>query len=121
MQKAGDHGTILSLDPAGLGAMTVHVSIGQAAQVNVQFVPSLPQTAHLLTAHLDDLRQNMAEAGLALGQASVRSDAGSAGGHGRTFSQDSRPSAASRPTPTPAALTGAGAEQNRRGGFSAYA
>ncbi len=121
MQKSGDNSTILSLDPAGLGAMTVHVSIGQGSQVNVQFVPSLPQTAHLLNSNLDDLRQAMTAAGIALGQTSVRSDGGNAGGNGGYFSQPSRQGAASRSNPIAPALSNSGVAKDRFGGLSAYA
>jgi len=121
MQKSGDNSTILSLDPAGLGAMTVHVSTSQGSQVNVQFVSSLPQTAHLLNSNLDDLRQAMTAAGIALGQTSVRSDGGNAGGNGGYFSQPSRQGAASRSNPIAPALSNSGVAKDRFGGLSAYA
>jgi flagellar hook-length control protein FliK len=122
MQKAGDHRAILSLDPAGLGSMTVHVSIGQGSQVNVQFVPSLPQTAHLLTSHLDDLRQAMTEAGISLGQTSVGSDGGNASGNGGgQFSQAPRSAVSTRPNQTAQAVSHIGGGENRAGGVSAYA
>jgi len=122
MQKTGDHSTILSLDPAGLGSMTVHVSIGQGPQVNVQFVPSLPQTAHLLTSHLDDLRQAMTEAGISLGQTSVGSDGGNASGNGGgPFGQAPRSGVSTGSNQAALALSNSGGAENRAGGVSAYA
>lgn len=80
MHKSGDASTILRLDPAGLGALTIHVSIGDGARINVQFTPAVAQTAHIINSNLDDLRQAMTAAGLSLGQSFVSTGGGQTGG-----------------------------------------
>ena len=79
MHKSGQISTVLRLDPPGLGALSVHIAVGQSAQVNVQFIPTVAQTAQLLNNSLVDLRQAMAAAGLTLGQTQV-SGGGQGGG-----------------------------------------
>ena len=71
MQRAGNTTTTLRLDPPGLGELAVHISLSQSNQVNVQLIPSVPQTAQLLNANLMDLRHAMTAAGLTLGQTQV--------------------------------------------------
>jgi flagellar hook-length control protein FliK len=71
MQQSGQTNAVLQLDPAGLGAVSVHVALGHNAQINVQFVPAVAQTAQLLNNGLDGLRQAMAASGLTLGQVQV--------------------------------------------------
>ena len=80
MQRAGNNTTTLRLDPPGLGELSVHISMNQDALVNVQLIPSVPQTAQLLNANLMDLRHAMTAAGLSLGQTQV-------GGNGAGGSQ----------------------------------
>ena len=71
MHQNGQSNVVLRLDPPGLGALSIHIALGHNSEVNVQFIPTIPQTAQLLNSGLDDLRQAMANAGLALGQAQV--------------------------------------------------
>jgi flagellar hook-length control protein FliK len=71
MQQSGQNNAVLQLDPAGLGAVSVHVALGHNAQINVQFIPAVAQTAQLLNNGLDGLRQAMAASGLTLGQVQV--------------------------------------------------
>lgn len=71
MHQNGQSNAVLRLDPPGLGALSIHIALGHNSEVNVQFIPTIPQTAQLLNSGLDDLRQAMANAGLALGQAQV--------------------------------------------------
>ncbi len=78
MYRSGHSSLVLRLDPPGLGSVSVHVALGGNGSVNVLFVPTIPQTAHLLQAGLGDLRQSMANSGLALGQAQI--GGGGAGG-----------------------------------------
>jgi flagellar hook-length control protein FliK len=92
MQQAGQNSAVLQLDPAGLGALSVHVALGHNAQINVQFVPAIAQTAQLLSNGLDGLRQAMAASGLTLGQVQV---GGGQTGGGR---RDDRPAPSGRAT-----------------------
>ncbi len=71
MQRSGNSTATLRLDPPDLGELAVHISLSQSAQVNVQLIPSVPQTAQLLNANLMDLRHAMTAAGLTLGQTQV--------------------------------------------------
>ena len=71
MHQNGQSNVVLRLDPPGLGALSIHIALGHNSEVNVQFIPTITQTAQLLNSGLDDLRQAMANAGLALGQAQV--------------------------------------------------
>jgi flagellar hook-length control protein FliK len=81
MYRSGQSSLVLRLDPPGMGTVSVHVALGNNANVNVLFVPSAPQTGHLLQAGLGDLRQAMATSGLILGQAQIGGGAsGGAGG-----------------------------------------
>ena len=83
MYRSGQSSLVLRLDPPGLGTVSVHVALAGNANVNVLFVPAVPQTAHLLQTGLGDLRQAMAASGLILGQAQIGGGAsGGAGGGG---------------------------------------
>jgi len=85
MYRSGQPSLVLRLDPPGLGSVSVHVALGGNADVNVLFVPSVAQTAHLLQTGLGDLRQAMAASGLTLGQAQI------GGGGGGTSGGNSQP------------------------------
>ena len=76
MYRSGQSSLVLRLDPPGLGTVSVHMALGADTAVNVLFVPTVPQTAHLLQAGLGDLRQAMAASGLTLGQAQIGGGAG---------------------------------------------
>jgi flagellar hook-length control protein FliK len=80
MHQSGQTRAVLRLDPPGLGALSVHIAVGQGAQVNVQFIPTQAQTGQLLNAGMDQLRQAMAGAGLQLGQAQVGGGGAQGGG-----------------------------------------
>lgn len=80
MHQTGQMSAILRLDPPGMGALSVHIAVGHGAQVNVQFIPAVAQTAQIIAQGMDDLRAAMSAAGLSLGQAQV--GAGGAGGSG---------------------------------------
>ena len=87
MYRSGQSSLVLRLDPPGLGTVSVHVALAGNANVNVLFVPAVPQTAHLLQTGLGDLRQAMAASGLILGQAQIGGGAsGGAGGGGASGS-----------------------------------
>ncbi|MBW4024864.1 MAG: flagellar hook-length control protein FliK [Proteobacteria bacterium] len=99
MYRNGQSSLLLRLDPPGLGTISVHVALGGNADVNVVFVPALPQTAHLLQAGMGDLRQAMTAAGLSLGQTQI--GGGGAGGFGGTNPGDQTPHrGAPAPPPT---------------------
>jgi hypothetical protein len=63
MYRNGQSSLVLRLDPPGLGALSVHVALGSNADVNVLFVPTVAQTAHLIHGGLGDLRQSLAASG----------------------------------------------------------
>jgi flagellar hook-length control protein FliK len=96
MCRNGQPSLLLRLDPPGLGALSVHVAMGSNADVNVLFVPTVAQTAHLLHGGLGDLRQAMAASGLTLGQAQIGSGGGSnsTGGGGTDRDQARNPATA---------------------------
>ncbi len=93
MHQSGQMSALLRLDPPGLGALSVHIGVGHGAQVNVQFIPTMPHAAQLLTHGMDDLRQAMSAAGLTLGQAQVGGGSPGTGGGGND--QRRQPSAVS--------------------------
>ena len=89
MQQTGQNSTVLRLDPAGLGNLSVHVAVGQNGQLNVLFVPALAQTGQLLHAGMDGFRQAMTASGLNLGQAEVGGQgAGQTGGQSGSGGQN---------------------------------
>ncbi len=113
MHQNGQLSAVLRLDPPGLGTVSVHIAMGESAQVNVQFISSLPQTAQLLSNNVDQLRQAMASAGLQLGQAQV-----GGGGTGQSGGGGNQPQA----NPQPAAgLSRAIAADDAADGVRAYA
>ncbi len=116
MQKNGESSAVLHLAPAGLGTLTVHVSLAAGALVNVQFLPATPQAAHIINNNLDDLRQAMTAAGLSPGQAFVGTGDGQSGGgfgnsqqprQGRDYAepQAAPKNASTVSEPTPAGLS----------------
>jgi flagellar hook-length control protein FliK len=88
MQRSGNSTATLRLDPPDLGELSVHISLSASAQVNVQLIPSVPQTAQLLNANLMDLRHAMTAAGLTLGQTQVGGN-GTGGNQGQGTGQGS--------------------------------
>ena len=80
MHQGGQASTVLRLHPAELGALAVHVALGQGGQVNVLFIPSTAQTAQLLNTGMEGLRHAMTGAGLNLGQAQVGGQGNPSGG-----------------------------------------
>jgi flagellar hook-length control protein FliK len=125
MQQTGQNSTVLRLDPAGLGTLSVHVAVGQNGQLNVLFVPALAQTGQLLHAGMDGFRQAMTASGLNLGQADVGGqgagqaggESGNAGGQHNPNSQTAQNSPYGTGTSAPAPLSGTGNTH----GLSAYA
>jgi flagellar hook-length control protein FliK len=99
MYRNGQPSLLLHLDPPGLGALSVHVAMGSNADVNLLFVPTVAQTAHLLHGGLGDLRQAMAASGLTLGQAQI--GGGSTGGGGTDRGQARNPATAAAAAPLP--------------------
>jgi flagellar hook-length control protein FliK len=73
----------LRLDPPELGALSIHLAVGQDAKVNVLLLAAVPQTATAFAAGADDLRQAFAASGLALGQLNVGGESGAGRGDNR--------------------------------------
>jgi len=117
LHQTGQTTTILRLDPPGLGALSVHVGLGQSGQVNVLFVPSQPQTGQLLHAGIGELRQAMSASGLTLGQADISGQSGSQNGGGQPNAQNT-PSMSGPQAEPPAPSTVSTAPIH---GLSAYA
>lgn len=80
LSRGGRQSAELRLDPASLGAVSVHLAMMPGNAVSVTFSAAVPQTAQLLHNTLGDLSQAMASAGLGLAQAQV--GGGPAGGFG---------------------------------------
>lgn len=80
MHQSGQTTATLRLDPPGLGNLTIHLGLGQENAVNVQFITAVPQTTQIIANHLNDLRQAMESAGIALGNTQI--GGGNAGGPG---------------------------------------
>jgi flagellar hook-length control protein FliK len=98
LYRSGQSSLVLRLDPPGLGALSVHVALGNNADVNVLFVPTVAQTAHLIHGGLGDLRQSLAASGITLGQAQIGSGGTSGGsGSGAAGSQARNPGASPGP------------------------
>ncbi|MBU6418115.1 MAG: flagellar hook-length control protein FliK [Proteobacteria bacterium] len=71
LHQSGQSGTVLRLDPPGLGHLSVQVRFSTQGQVNVLFVPSTADAAQAIQASLPGLGAAMAQSGLSLGQAQV--------------------------------------------------
>ncbi len=71
LHQSGQAGTVLRLDPPGLGHLSVQVGLGAQGQVNVLFVPSTADAAQAIQSSLSGLGSAMAQSGLTLGQAQV--------------------------------------------------
>jgi len=82
MHQAGQSGTVLRIDPPGLGNLSVHVGLGQQGQINVLFVPDSAAGAQALQSGLSGLSQAMAQSGLTLGQAQIGGQFGQNAGQG---------------------------------------
>jgi len=117
MQKNGDSTTTLHLNPAGLGQLTVHVSMAEGSHINVQFLPATPQAAHILNNNLDDLRQAMTAAGLSPGQTFVGGDNQNNGSGNNPPPQQGRQYSQTRAAPTDSTSP----NETTQTGFSAYA
>ncbi|MDE1905497.1 MAG: flagellar hook-length control protein FliK [Rhodospirillales bacterium] len=113
LHQSGQAGTVLRLDPPGLGHLSVEVRLGAQGQVNVLFVPSTADAAQALHASLPGLGSAMAQSGLTLGQAQV----------GGQFSQQSGQNNQGGYTPPRQnnTLSPAAEPQTTQGGLSAYA
>ncbi len=116
MHQAQQSGTVLRLDPPGLGHLAVHVALSPAGQVNVLFVPSTADAASALQASLPGLAPALAQSGLTLGQAQVGGQLPQGAGQnaGRGAEQGGQPPRFAAPLaglPDPAP----------QGGLSAYA
>jgi flagellar hook-length control protein FliK len=108
MHQSGQTSTLLRLDPPGLGTLAVHVALSQGSQINVTFIPSLPQTAQLLHAGMDQLAQAMSSAGLTLGQTAIGGQSSNSAGNQTGGQTDRQPNQAPPPEPAsePANVTG---------------
>ena len=82
LHQSGQAGTVLRLDPPGLGHLSVQVRLGAQGQVNVLFVPSTADAAQAIQASLPNLGAAMAQSGLMLGQAQVGGQSLQQGGQG---------------------------------------
>jgi flagellar hook-length control protein FliK len=114
ISNSGGQSAVLHLNPASLGAVSVHVGISGDAAINVLFVPSAPQTAQLLHSSMHDLTQAMTSAGLNLGQVQVggsfgNGQSGQAGAEKRQLSPPRPPRAQSGPEQTAGVQTASGA------------
>ena len=97
MHQAGQSGTVLHIDPPGLGNLSVHVGLGQQGQVNVLFVPDSAAGAQALQSGLSGLSQAMAQSGLTLGQAQIGGQFGQNAGQGGQSGQGWRGDGTSTP------------------------
>ncbi|MDE1895645.1 MAG: flagellar hook-length control protein FliK [Rhodospirillales bacterium] len=110
LHQSGQAGTVLRLDPPGLGHLSVEVRLGAQGQVNVMFVPSTADAAQALQASLPGLASAMAQSGLTLGQAQVggqfSQQSGQNGQSGYTPTrQNNAPSFSTEPQTTPSGLS----------------
>jgi flagellar hook-length control protein FliK len=122
MQRSGNNTATLRLDPPGLGELAVHISQSPSAQVNVQLIPSVPQTAQLLNANLMDLRHAMTAAGLTLGQTQVGGNgAGGQQSQGQGTGQGSGQNGSARSGGTGGTITAGVTEVTASSGVRAYA
>ncbi|HTQ71071.1 MAG TPA: flagellar hook-length control protein FliK [Acidocella sp.] len=113
LHQSGQAGTVLRLDPPGLGHLSVQVGLGAQGQVNVLFVPSTADAAQAIHASLPGLGSAMAQSGLTLGQAQVGGQFFQQGGQDRHggYTAPRRGNASASPAKT----------QTTTGGLSAYA
>ncbi|MBU6448830.1 MAG: flagellar hook-length control protein FliK [Rhodospirillales bacterium] len=113
LHQSGQAGTVLRLDPPGLGHLSVEIRLGTQGQVNVLFVPSTADAAQAIQANLPGLGAAMAQSGLTLGQAQL----------GGQFSQQSGQNGQGGYTPPRqnSANNFAAEPQTTPGGLSAYA
>ena len=82
LHQSGQNGVTLRLDPPGLGHLSVQVKMDAQGAVNVLFVPSTMDAAHMLQNTLPQLGTALAQSGLTLGQAEVGGQFSQSGGQG---------------------------------------
>lgn len=91
LHQAGQTSTIMRLDPPGLGHLSVQIGMTPQGQVNVLFVPSSADAAHILQGSLPHFNQAMTHSGIALGQSQVGGQFAQSGGqNGQPGQQNSR-------------------------------
>lgn len=118
LHQAGQTNTIMRLDPPGLGHLSVQVGLTPQGQINVLFVPSSADAAHVLQASLPHFNQAMAQSGLALGQSQVGGQFAQSGGQNGQPGQNTR--VPERPSASPAPVIEA-PRATTISGLSAYA
>lgn len=118
LHQAGQTNTIMRLDPPGLGHLSVQVGLTPQGQINVLFVPSSADAAHVLQASLPHFNQAMAQSGLALGQSQVGGQFAQSGGQNGQPGQNAR--VPERPSASPAPVIEA-PRATTISGLSAYA
>ncbi len=119
LHQSGQASAAFRLDPPGLGALAVHVALGQQGQVNVLFVPSTQAASMALQSGLPGLGQALAQSGLALGQAQVGGQFGQSTGQGA--GQDGQPQNRQGGAPVIFGAVEPAASSTQDGGVSAYA
>ncbi len=97
MHQAGQSGTVLKLDPPGLGNLAVHVALGQSGLLNVTFLPTTQAASTMLQNNLSGLGPALAQSGIMLGQAQVGGQFNQNAGQGAY----QPPSAMAEPPQTP--------------------
>ncbi|MCI0508857.1 flagellar hook-length control protein FliK [Chromohalobacter marismortui] len=71
MAQRGDQQVELRLHPAELGPLSVSLKMGDQQQANVQFFSAHGAVRHALEAAIPQLREALADSGIALGETSV--------------------------------------------------
>ena len=71
MAQRGDQQVELRLHPAELGPMSVSLKMGDQQQANLQFFSAHGAVRHALEAAIPQLREALADSGIALGETSV--------------------------------------------------
>lgn len=71
MAQRGDHQVELRLHPAELGPLSVSLKMGDQQQANLQFFSAHGAVRHALEAAIPQLREALADSGIALGETSV--------------------------------------------------
>lgn len=90
LHQSGQTNTIMRLDPPGLGHLSVQVGLNTQGQINVLFVPSSADAAHILQATLSHFHQAATQSGLTLGQAQVGGQFAQSGGQNGQPGQNPR-------------------------------
>ncbi len=89
LHSNGDNQITIRLDPPDLGSMTVNVSANPNGNIDVSFATSTFHAAQLIHSHIETLRNDLASAGMSLGQADV-STGGQGQGQGSNYNQNSQ-------------------------------